>query len=80
MKAEEQRCAKLGGVCQTFIDAYYIEVAICTIAGVLWYIWKYRTIFRLQNLPMSGWQVRTNRRKSRLYEDEDDDPSSLLTT
>jgi len=77
-KLEEQKCNTLGGVCQSYIDAYYIEVMICSIVGILWLLWKYRTIIRLQSLPMSAWQVRS-RQKSQLYE-EDDDVSSLIMT
>jgi hypothetical protein len=68
----------LGGTCRPYIDAYYIEITICTIAGVIWLIFKYRTMMRLQNLPISAWQVRSNRRKSTLS-DDNDDPTLILT-
>jgi len=77
-KIEENHCSILGGVCRPYIGAYYIEVTVCTIAGIIWLIWKYRTIIRLQNLPISAWQVRNNRRKSRLI-DDDDNLSSVFT-
>ncbi len=76
-KADEQKCEALGGACRAYIDAYYIEVTICTILGVLWLIWKYRTLLRLQNLPMSAWQVHGTRRRS---ESDDDNLSSVMMT
>ncbi|CAF1636066.1 unnamed protein product, partial [Didymodactylos carnosus] len=44
--------------CQT-IDAYYIEVTFCLFIGILWLIWKYRTLLDLQNLPLSKWYIET---------------------
>lgn len=53
----------LGGACRPFIDAYYIEVIITTIAGIIWLIWKYSAVIRIQNLPISAWQVRSDSQK-----------------
>jgi len=75
---KKKKCNILGGVCQSSIDAYYIEVTICFITGVLWIIWKYRAIIRLQNLPMSAWQIRS-RHKSQLFEDDDEEPLTVMT-
>ncbi|CAF1378873.1 unnamed protein product [Adineta ricciae] len=61
--AEEKNCGMLGGACRPYVDAYYIEVIISTIIGIIWLIWKYRTIIRLQNLPISAWQVRGDNQK-----------------
>ena len=55
--AEEKNCGMLGGACRPFIDAYYIEVFITTICGIIWLIWKYRSMMRLQDLPITAWQV-----------------------
>ena len=79
---DQKRCETSGGVCRVSIDAYYIEVAISTIVGILWYLWKYRAVKQLQNLPISEWQVRRNRHKSELMEEdeEDEDFASLITT
>ena len=64
--AEQKNCAMLGGMCQPYIDPYYIVVTITTIAGIIWLIWKYNTIIHLQNLPNSAWKVRdiSSQRKS----------------
>lgn len=66
---EENQCQSMGGVCRSYIDAYYIEVILCTIGGMIWLKWKYRKLLDLQNLPMSAWQIR-NRRKSEKDESE----------
>jgi PAT family acetyl-CoA transporter-like MFS transporter 1 len=63
--AEEKNCGMLGGACRPFIDAYYIEVALCTIFGIIWLIWKYGAMMRLQDLPISAWQVRSDNQKSK---------------
>lgn len=55
----------LGGACRPYIDAYYIEVAITTIAGTIWFIWKYRTMMRLQSLPITAWQVSNDNQKNK---------------
>ncbi len=61
--AEEKNCGMLGGACRPYIDAYYIEVTISTLAGIIWLIWKYRSVMRIQNLPISAWQVRSDNPK-----------------
>ena len=53
---------------------------MCTIAGVLWFLWKYRTLKHLQSLPVSEWQIRKDRRKSELTEEEEDDEPSFVST
>mgnify|MGYP001050318512 FL=1 len=64
---DENQCQSLGGSCHVYIDAYYIEVILCTIGGILWLKWKYGKLMSLQDLPMSAWQIR-NRRKNELSE------------
>ncbi len=75
---DERKCDRLGGVCRSHIDAYYVEVTVCFIAGIIWFIWKRATIMRLQSKPMSAWQVGNHRRKSQLS-DYDDDLPSIMT-
>jgi hypothetical protein len=50
----------LGGACRPYVDPYYIEVTIGTIAGFIWIIWNYRRLMRLQDLPITAWQVRAS--------------------
>ena len=61
--AEEKNCGMLGGACRPYIDAYYIQVAMCTLAGIVWIIWNYGRMMRLQDLPLSAWQVQSDSRK-----------------
>ncbi|CAF2526520.1 unnamed protein product [Rotaria sp. Silwood2] len=75
---EEKTCRILGGVCHPSIDPYYIEITICITAGIIWLLWKYQTIIRLQCLPITAWQIRSNRRKSHILA-EDDESSFLIT-
>jgi hypothetical protein len=63
--AEEKNCGMLGGACRPYIDAYYIEVMITTLIGIIWLIWKYRTMMRLQNLPITAWQVQSDSPKKK---------------
>ena len=69
--AEEKNCGMLGGACRPYVDPYYIEVTICTIAGVIWLIWNYGRMMRLQELPLSAWQVRTDQRQVKSSPHED---------
>jgi hypothetical protein len=52
---------------------------MCTIAGILWLLWKRRTLMDLQNLPISAWQVRGTRRRIDSSE-YDDNPTSVMIT
>ncbi|CAF1293845.1 unnamed protein product [Rotaria sordida] len=63
--AEEKNCALLGGICRPYIDPYYISVTISTIAGIIWIIWKYGTMMRLQDLPISSWKVQNDNQKNK---------------
>lgn len=75
---DEKSCTTLGGVCRPYIDAYYVEVILCTIVGIFWIMWKYQKIMDLQNLQMNRWQVRKYRQKSQ-FSDDDDTPTLILT-
>ena len=77
-KDEEKTCTNSNGVCRPYIEAYYIETGICTLIGIIWLIWKRRTLLRLQALPIVAWQVRSSRKKTKLLP-EDDEPSSVLS-
>ncbi|XP_077998439.1 acetyl-coenzyme A transporter 1-like [Glandiceps talaboti] len=55
-KIQAEECSKAGGLCQTDLDGYYIEVACCTVIGVLWLLWKQRTVRKLQDLDQSMWK------------------------
>ncbi|CAF1077243.1 unnamed protein product [Adineta steineri] len=79
-KAAEKECTRLGGVCGPYIDSYYIEVALCTIFGILWLIWQYKTLMHLQSLPLSAWLVRMHRRKSKMIGDNENATATTMIT
>ena len=53
-----------GGVCSTSIDGYFIETGICVVIGILWLLWKRKTLVNLQNLKEDAWKVSNNVKKS----------------
>jgi hypothetical protein len=75
---DEKKCDMLGGVCRPHIEAYYVEVMVCLVAGIIWLIWKRATLMRLQSKPMSAWQVGNHHRKNQLS-NSDDEPLSITT-
>ncbi|CAH2048602.1 unnamed protein product, partial [Iphiclides podalirius] len=54
---ETELCKEKGGTCDVIFDGFYIETAICLVAGFLWLQWGRSTINRLQKLPPSAWQI-----------------------
>ncbi|PSN49381.1 Acetyl-coenzyme A transporter 1 [Blattella germanica] len=52
-----QICTKGGGLCSTWLDGYYVEVALCTVIGWLWLQWGRRRINELQEKDRRAWQV-----------------------
>ncbi|KAG7308687.1 hypothetical protein JYU34_005909 [Plutella xylostella] len=54
-----QVCTGAGGKCETTLDGFYTETAICLVVGFLWLQWGRPTIHRLQRLPASAWQIRS---------------------
>jgi len=51
-------CAGAGGTCETQVDGYYIEAALCFIVGSLWLVaWGWRAIERLQSAGEQQWRV-----------------------
>uniref|UniRef100_A0A2S2QWK0 Acetyl-coenzyme A transporter 1 n=1 Tax=Sipha flava TaxID=143950 RepID=A0A2S2QWK0_9HEMI len=46
-----------GGDCITVIDGYFVEVFICTISGVIWYLTLRRILKNLQSTETDEWQV-----------------------
>ncbi|XP_023290092.1 acetyl-coenzyme A transporter 1 isoform X2 [Orussus abietinus] len=63
--ARQEECvSKDGGVCDIYLDGYYIESIICVIIGFLWFRWGRRKIDYLQKVQFSTWQVVGTRLKS----------------
>ena len=50
-------CTNLGGICLTYLDAYYVETFIFTIFGVFWIIKFQKIMFNLQDLPKTAWKI-----------------------
>ncbi|KAJ2949050.1 hypothetical protein O0L34_g5991 [Tuta absoluta] len=50
-------CKTAGGECNTTLDGFYIETAVCLVLGFLWLQWGRPTINRLQRLPAASWQI-----------------------
>ena len=44
-------------------NAYTIEVAICTVIGIVWIAASWRLMHRLQALPMEKWYLKTHPEK-----------------
>jgi hypothetical protein len=47
----------MGGICLTQIDAFYAEMFVCTILGILWICYFRKIMFNLQSLPKKEWQL-----------------------
>lgn len=55
-KIHAKDCTNAGGVCQIFVDGYYVESIVCVVLGVLWLRWKGKQTRALQDLPESVWR------------------------
>lgn len=45
------------GDCNTVVDGYFVEVFICTVSGVIWYVTLRRILKNLQSTETDEWQV-----------------------
>lgn len=54
--ADKDVCTKLGSECSLFIDGYYLETFICTLLGLMWFLWGKSQVHHLQNRPQSSWR------------------------
>jgi MFS transporter, PAT family, solute carrier family 33 (acetyl-CoA transportor), member 1 len=54
---ERTACTSAGGECLIVRDGFYVEIAVCTVIGVLWLIFFYGRIQKLQNLKIDMWRV-----------------------
>lgn len=55
---ERTACTDAGGACLIVTDGFFIEIAICTVLGVLWLAYFHRRVARLQNLTIDKWRIR----------------------
>jgi len=59
-----EQCERMGGTCTVYTDGYYVEVAVCCVIGLAWYlVWGARTITKLQDQPEQSWRVVKQKRK-----------------
>ncbi|ENN71246.1 hypothetical protein HUJ04_007692 [Dendroctonus ponderosae] len=54
---KKEECIQNGGTCETQLDGYYIETAICTIVGLLWLLWGMKKIRYIQSLGEGSWKL-----------------------
>ena len=54
---ETKVCKDAGGICETTIDGYYILCLASAAFGLVWFIWAWRTIKRLQEIDVMEWRV-----------------------
>ena len=54
---ESKACKAGGGSCQTTTDGYYILCLASAAFGMVWLIWAWRTIKRLQEVDITEWRV-----------------------
>ncbi|KAG8276261.1 hypothetical protein J6590_069007 [Homalodisca vitripennis] len=45
------------GECETYVDGYYVLIAICTMFGLLWLRWAIPTVRELQKKDPQAWKV-----------------------
>ncbi|XP_027840968.2 acetyl-coenzyme A transporter 1-like [Aphis gossypii] len=57
-KTKNKDCKKLAGdECVIVVDGYFVEVAICTVLGIAWYLSLRKILENLQSRQLSDWQV-----------------------
>lgn len=57
IETEIQACQTANGKCEIIIDGFYIETALCTIFGILWYLYFTKTIRHLQSKDLRHWHI-----------------------
>lgn len=62
---DKKACSDAGGTCNILVDGYYVESVICIVLGILWLLWKRKTITNLQSLGENAWKVSGFARKSK---------------
>ncbi|XP_014214445.1 acetyl-coenzyme A transporter 1 [Copidosoma floridanum] len=58
----KEACVNADGVCNMYIDGYYIESILCVIVGFVWLKWGKTKIQYLQERPASTWKVVRDKR------------------
>lgn len=45
----QEMCREMGGKCSSLVDGYYVELAVCTILGVIWIVRMRKRVLKLQD-------------------------------
>ncbi|XP_049809604.1 acetyl-coenzyme A transporter 1 [Schistocerca nitens] len=56
-ESEKQACISQGGSCETVLDGYYVESAVCVVIGFLWLLWGKKRVNYLQSRGDNAWKV-----------------------
>jgi PAT family acetyl-CoA transporter-like MFS transporter 1 len=54
---ESDACRAQGGTCNTSVEGFYVESWVCCIVGLLWLVWGWKTVRKLQSAEESKWLV-----------------------
>lgn len=54
-------CEAAGGLCGVQLDGYYVEMALCSVLGVLWLLWAKPRIQTMQSKEVHEWKVQRQR-------------------
>jgi len=56
--AQAEVCTGSGGSCLALVDGYYVEIVVCFVLGMSWFLlWGYRTMNFLTEAPEQEWRV-----------------------
>lgn len=58
----DPECAARDGVCQPWLDGYFVMATICLAVGVLWLVYFEDRLYRLQATRPDAWRVTTRSR------------------
>lgn len=59
--SEVKACEAAGGKCSVQIDGYYVEMALCTVLGIMWLWWAKPRLQALQTKEVEEWKVQRRR-------------------
>ncbi|CAI6369820.1 unnamed protein product, partial [Macrosiphum euphorbiae] len=50
-------CKTIGGDCVVIVNGYYVEMAVCTIVGIIWFSIFRKILKKVQSKGPSNWLV-----------------------
>ena len=54
----EDACIANGGECLIKYDGFFVEVGICLVVGILWYLFMFKKVTHLQRMKSHQWKVK----------------------